>query len=231
MDGQSPPVCSTSVVSNMGMFTSKLGPASLLQYPLEIRLQIYEYVLTQPILFKHPYSGHPHGGTSLALLEVNRQIYHEARLLPFKLNKFCFQRWYGSSIFCCKSFLKSLQDWQISSIQRMEITVTERDLGDWQSTEGWLKICQAIGPSGGKQPGLRSLTLMVDEIQGCDGETVFDGHQAWAEDLRKFTTLRTLRILVRNKEIRIETLGAFEMELRQAFASVEIDVQKVVEDT
>ena len=214
----------------MGFFISRARPSFLLQYPLEIRLQICEIVLTQPILFKHPYSGHPHEGMSLALLQVNRQIYNETRLLPFRVNKLSFQRWFGSSIFCCNTFLKLLLDWQIENIRRMELTVTERDLHGWQWNEGWQRICEIMGNEGGKQRALRSLTLRFHEAEGCNVETLFDGEQAWAKDLKKCAALQELTILVRSKQIEMHTLHDFEENLQRVLTSVRISVQRALGD-
>jgi hypothetical protein len=92
------------------------GRVQLLTLPTELRLQILSLALSincgdERIAnldisrkFRKPVS---HDTTNTGLLLVCRQIYHEARLLPFQNSEFAFQRWCGSSIAECLKFFSS----------------------------------------------------------------------------------------------------------------------------
>ena len=87
-----------------------------------------------------------------------------------------------------------------------------------------------MGNEGGKQRALRSLTLRFHEAEGCNVETLFDGEQAWAKDLKKCAALQELTILVRSKQIEMHTLHDFEENLQRVLTSVRISVQRALGD-
>jgi hypothetical protein len=94
------------------------GVVQLLTPPTELRLQILSFALSidcdgeriakldisqklrKPVL---------HDTTNIGFLLVCRQIYHEARLLPFQNSEFTFQRRYGSSTAEYLKFFRLLQ--------------------------------------------------------------------------------------------------------------------------
>lgn len=114
----------------------------LLALPLELRLQIYTYTLAlhKPPSPKIPTSNHTalfpdHISTSLLL--VNRQIYHEARLLPLS-NTFVFTKCFGSSVYSARKFLTRLEDWQRVALRSVVISIVGREIvEDWRREEGW----------------------------------------------------------------------------------------------
>ena len=112
----------------------------------------------------------------------------------------------------------------------MELTVIEQDLHGWQLNEGWQRICQMMSNEGGKHRALRSLTLMVDESEGCNAETLFGGEQAWAKDLKNCKALQDLTILVRSTQIDTHALYDFEENLQRVLTSVHVSVQQALGD-
>lgn len=74
----------------------------------------------------------------LSLLLVSRQIYHEARLLPFQSNTFIFTKIYGSSVVSAIKFLQKLLDWQREALRSVEIAVVGREIVEgWRREAGW----------------------------------------------------------------------------------------------
>lgn len=118
-------------------------PSVLFSLPLELRLQIYSHALAlhSPKEPKHA----TQATTPLfadeictSLLLVSRQIYHEARLLPFQVNTFTFTKCFGSSVFSARRFLAKLKDWQRMALRSVEIAVVGREIVEkWRRKEGW----------------------------------------------------------------------------------------------
>src|SRR5947209_19167819 len=113
--------------SDLQIYSSMLsGHVQLLTLPTELRLQILSFALSidwddERIAnldisrkFRKPVS---HGATNFDLFLVCRQIYHEARLIPFQNSEFSFQRWYGSGTAECLKFFEQLQPWQTSALR------------------------------------------------------------------------------------------------------------------
>jgi hypothetical protein len=145
--------------------TTSSQSSRLLSLPAEIRRQIYAEVfalnpkpkISLSILYNRPnvIGSLPH----LPLLETCRQIYSEARLIPFESNCFQFYRWYGSSSMECRKFLAKLAPWQVEAIRDIQLGITEceiRGLGMKGASDAFAEICELLGK------GLRSLTLDVE---------------------------------------------------------------------
>jgi hypothetical protein len=160
-----------STKSNSDSLTSRVKsdtsptPSLLLTLPAEIRHQIYKEVfsfnstprISLSILYNRPnlIGTLPY----LPFLQTCRQIYDEARLVPFESNVFEFYRWYGSSSVECRKFLENLAPWQIEAIKDIRLGITEceiRGLGSRGASESFVKICGMLGN------GLKSMTLDVD---------------------------------------------------------------------
>ncbi len=133
---------------------SQLPPSRLLSLPLEIRLQIYTLALHSTPLPSstplEPVPSHQHPlpllatHHRLALLLVNRQIYNEARLLPFTTNTFLFRKSFGSSVYAAKKFLGQLERWQREAVRRLEVSV----VGRWEEELG--VVCGLLGGGEGR---------------------------------------------------------------------------------
>lgn len=117
----------------------------LLALPLELRRQIYTHAFSlsprpEPSsatgLTKHPSLLTDHIDTSLLL--VCRQMYHEARLLPFQRNNFSFSTTGGGSVTSAVRFLQRLADWQREALRSVEIAVVGREVVEgWRREAGW----------------------------------------------------------------------------------------------
>lgn len=120
-----------------------------LRLPAELRLRIYELVLTRTYTLFHPSlnpktygqpwqkTPRPQNSNAVALLKVNRQIHHETRLLPFQLGKltvadhftWCVKLDGGLSYLgYVNGTLLSLQPWQQCEVRNLELGTTKEHL-------------------------------------------------------------------------------------------------------
>ena len=160
-----------------------------------------------------------------SLLLVNRQLYSESYLISFQINEFAFQKWYGSGIFCCKNFLKSIRDWQAQAIRCVNLTIAERDLSGWHLAEGRLEICQVLGGDASAAGGLQSLTLEFEGQLLCHGEKLLNADAPWVADgLKKLKPLRKLVLIVRDDEVEQSLLVDFQSQLRQRLSKARVEV-------
>lgn len=129
------------------------APVSLfLRLPAELRLQIYELVLTQEFGLPCPYRARNQQTPQsqkisvVALLQVNRQIYFETRRLPYQLIAFALPNPFlgpfvrdrdlgysvhdrnSSFITYFKDLLRSLQHWQKCEIRHLVLPITDNEL-------------------------------------------------------------------------------------------------------
>ncbi|MCJ1394264.1 hypothetical protein MMC18_007142 [Xylographa bjoerkii] len=210
----------------------KLAPKSinpthhLLTLPTEIRLQIYGFVLAQTNCFRHAHTRPPKQGAALSLLRVNRAIYNEAHLLPFQLSEIAFQKWYGSSIFCCTAFLKSIQDWQRRELRTLSLTVNGRELSGWQARKGWLQICELLSAEAPVPGGVRVMTLNINGTRGFNWEDLLNVDAAWVrEGLQEIKSLKKLVIVLGDADVKTELVALFEQSLKQCFPVVEVQIE------
>lgn len=134
---------------------SSLKPivSPLLALPFELRLQIYTHAvaLHTPSSIKIPTSDHTplfsdHISTSLLL--VNRQIYHEARLLPLSTNTLVFTKCFGSSVYSARKLLTRLEDWQKEALCNVVIAIVGREIVEsWRREEGWENVIKMLNHS------------------------------------------------------------------------------------
>jgi hypothetical protein len=93
-----------------------------------------------------------------ALLQTCRQVYMEARMLPFAQSEFTFVNWFSSGVKTADGAMDRLVDWQKASMRWVRIEVMARDLGavaDKPGGSDWAKVCQKW------QDGLRGLRLKI----------------------------------------------------------------------
>jgi len=150
-----------ATISSQGMEPAVSSEAAFSRLPAEMRNQIYELVFRQTYSVSRPGpAGNMQTGISqnvqssegteasgstppaqkpnpVALLEVNRQIYNETRLLPFHLGTLTvldYYKWFTdtnggpSYLSFIKHTLKSLRTWQRAEIRHLELGVTPRVL-------------------------------------------------------------------------------------------------------
>lgn len=214
IDSPPPPLLDTtelvSIRSNSFVAaTSSTRSLSLPSLPAEIRRQTYTNVFSLDpspkfslsIIYNKPnvIGSLP----DLSLLQTCRQIYTEARLVPFELNVFEFYRWYGSSSVECRKFLDKLTPWQTTAIRHVRLGITEcevRGLGLKGASESFVTICDRL------KSGLRSLQLDVrpQSVFWSNERECTGGPQhswwvsqdaAWITDgLLRLTALRMLHI-------------------------------------
>ncbi|KAH6692340.1 hypothetical protein F5X68DRAFT_57793 [Plectosphaerella plurivora] len=179
--------------------TEPRGP-NLLDLPLEIRLQIYNWLLLLGPL-KHAqlapwyptptYSAYyvgfvkpsrpasdcddeaqkikpaseqpapkllcpdrPICGLPTALLQSSRQIYEEARLLPFEQNEFVFVNWFSSGLWAARAFTRPLSQWQKDATRYIRIELLARDFTG-AGLQEWVTLCEAWSAN------LRGLRLKI----------------------------------------------------------------------
>lgn len=63
-----------------------------------------------------------------SLLRTCKQIYEEARLLPFEQNAFVFINWFSSGVYAARGFMRGLREWQRHALRYARIEVLRRDL-------------------------------------------------------------------------------------------------------
>lgn len=96
----------------------------------------------------------PISGLPTALLLCSKQIYQEARHIPFIENEFVFVNWFSSGLWGARAFVRPLADWQKSSTRHVRIELLARDFTGPGLTE-WVNLCQAWSK------GLRSMRLKI----------------------------------------------------------------------
>lgn len=166
----------------------KLGEAAslvtfpLLRLPPEIQTMIIEETMI------------PFTCDSLSFLLTCSAVYYSARHLPFKLPIFTFPLYYSSSLFACEVFLRRLLPWQLASIRRMNLGVTEADLAGFGTSRSWWDTCQAL------QDGMQHLRVKVSLSFMCVFEAAHDLWTVNAEWVVKglllFRGLKTLAMEV-----------------------------------
>ena len=147
----------------------------LLSLPLELRLQVYYWVmLSRPLRESSPLPGYPvpefkrhktvredassddfccdallcpdrplHGMPS-ALLQVSRQVYAEAREVPFRNNEFVFRSWFSCGLSIAATFVGCvLESWQGGSMRFVRIEADVVDLLDDQGLQWWRRLSVA----------------------------------------------------------------------------------------
>ncbi|KAF6231943.1 hypothetical protein HO173_009780 [Letharia columbiana] len=127
----------------------------LLSLPLELRLQIFAHTLSLTPRLKPSFPTDTNEKRHLfydhvenSLLLVSRQIYQEARLLPFQSNTFIFAKTYGSSIVSAIKLLEKLLDWQREAVRSVEIAVVGREIVEgWRREAGWEAAVRLLSSS------------------------------------------------------------------------------------
>lgn len=200
----------------------------LLDLPAEIRLKIYALAVMldsdRPSKKAYPKPQNLIGRlASPDLLLTCRQIYYEARFLPFQVNTFDFVTFYGSNLHTARQFLQQLERWQVEEIRDLHLSVVERDVKNWGTDYAFLDVCDMLSF------GLRTLKL---DLQGTfENPHWLEPSAPWiADGISRMKSLRRLEMVVSDKSIEIGGLAQFENTLRQAMGWVkEIEVRKASE--
>lgn len=112
-------------------------------------------------------SDRPLAGIPTGLLCACRQIYFEARTLPFEQNEFVFLNWFSSGLNAASAVTKSQRPWQRLSMRYVRMEVMAEDLARVGALKKWADLCGGGGGSGSDERlaswtrGLRGLRLKI----------------------------------------------------------------------
>ncbi len=148
-DFEQPLLAAIGFKGSMTAVVPAMNGSLFLRLPAELRLRIYELVLTRTYTMFHPSlnpktygqprqkTPRPQNRNVVALLKVNRQINHETRLLPFQLGKLNVADHFTwcvkldgnlSYLGYVNGTLESLQPWQRGEIRNLELQITKKHL-------------------------------------------------------------------------------------------------------
>ncbi|KAK5992891.1 hypothetical protein PT974_06314 [Cladobotryum mycophilum] len=116
----------------------------------------------------------PFAGLPTGLLRSCRQIYFEARLVPFTANESVFINWFSSGLSTAAAVTKAQRPWQRDAVRYVRLEVLARDLSDPTALQQWAELC---GRGSGWAAGLRGirLTIMGLDGDGAGAESHHDG--------------------------------------------------------
>ncbi|KAJ9602704.1 hypothetical protein H2200_012898 [Cladophialophora chaetospira] len=196
--------------------------------PLELRRQVYVHHLGSLTSEKRPYESR-----RLDLLLTNRQIYHEARMIPFQHNVFEFVKWNGTGLLYCEQFLRKLCLWQRRSVRSLVLDVLAVSINGGCYLEHWLEVCNGLAychaettspESRSESVNLRSLNLTINGLFMKSGRDTFDINATWvAEGLAKLTSMQLLEItFVTAQGIDQDVLARFFVDLQDRLPETKI---------
>ena len=213
--------------------TMQSTPLHLFALPLEIRVEIFSLAVSIDCsdkriaaldLSRSTQTQPSHNELGLDLLLVCRQIYDEARLLPFQSSRFKFQRWYGSSTAECLKFLKRLVPMQTAALRHLALHITEADLGSLSHVDEICSCLLAEHATDAARPGLRVLDLHISRAgiwpDQAHFEDLFNLDRKWSiQGILRLDTLRELNITIANSvKLPEAKLREFDMQLRARMA-------------
>ncbi|RFU78883.1 hypothetical protein TARUN_3364, partial [Trichoderma arundinaceum] len=105
-------------------------------------------------------SERPLAGVPSDLLCACRQIYFEARTLPFENNEFVFLNWFSSGLNAAAAVTKSQRPWQRLAMRYVRLEIMAEDLARTAALKKWADLC-GRGRSASWIQGLRGLRLKV----------------------------------------------------------------------
>ncbi|KAL7939153.1 hypothetical protein V8C35DRAFT_1721 [Trichoderma chlorosporum] len=119
-------------------------------------------------------SERPLAGMPTSLLCTCRQIYFEAREVPFANNEFVFLNWFSSGLNAGAAVLKSLRPWQRLVMRYARLEMMAEDLARKAALSKWAELC-GPGPVASWTRGLRGLRLkIVGQVGRRDGDAKDD---------------------------------------------------------
>jgi hypothetical protein len=210
---------------NCDPIVQEQSPA-IFRLPAELRLEIYTLVVGSCASIQHPYTMHGRNQIALQILLVNRQIYYEARLLPFRTNVFDFDKRSVSGTHLCRTFLQRLCNWQIRELQHITLAIMERDLTLDLCNSIWIYLCTTLGGQEHEHVGLRRLRLTINGHLARGGEDVLDHNACWVfSGLLKLKTLQSLEIVVTSHNVSLGLVDSFRESLHYALLRVSLAIR------
>ena len=213
--------------------TMQPTPLCLLALPLEIRLEIFSQAVSIDCsdkriealdLSRSSRTNSSRNALGLELLIVCRQIYQEARLLPFQTSRFAFQRWYGSSTSECLKFLKRLEPMQTASLRHLSLHITEADMGSVNRVD---EICSCLLAESEEtigRSGLRVLDLHINRAgtwpNQAHFEDLFNLDRKWSiQGILRLDSLTRLNITIAaSVKLPEDKLREFNSQIRDQMA-------------
>ncbi|KAL7945124.1 hypothetical protein V8C42DRAFT_70693 [Trichoderma barbatum] len=137
-------------------------------------------------------SERPLAGVPASLLSTCRQIYFEAREVPFANNEFVFLNWFSSGLNAAAAVTKSQRPWQRLAMRYARLEMMAEDLARKAALSKWAELC-GPGRSASWTRGLRGLRLKIvgqvgrrsddskDEDEFVDGLEEAGGARRWVE--------------------------------------------------
>ncbi|UKZ49366.1 hypothetical protein TrVGV298_003613 [Trichoderma virens] len=140
-------------------------------------------------------SERPLAGVPTSLLCTCRQIYFEAREVPFANNEFVFLNWFSSGLNAAAAVTKSQRPWQRLAMRYARLEMMAEDLARTVALKKWAELC-GPGRSASWTRGLRGLRLKIvgqvgrrsedskDDDEFVDGLEEAGGAKRWVEEGR-----------------------------------------------
>ncbi|EHK19182.1 uncharacterized protein TRIVIDRAFT_6270, partial [Trichoderma virens Gv29-8] len=163
-----------------------------LEQQIEIKERMRELNKTTPGLLN---SERPLAGVPTSLLCTCRQIYFEAREVPFANNEFVFLNWFSSGLNAAAAVTKSQRPWQRLAMRYARLEMMAEDLARTVALKKWAELC-GPGRSASWTRGLRGLRLKIvgqvgrrsedskDDDEFVDGLEEAGGAKRWVEEGR-----------------------------------------------
>ncbi|RGP79840.1 hypothetical protein FLONG3_2020 [Fusarium longipes] len=167
----------------------------------------------------------PLSGLPTNILRANRQIYREARLVPFEQNEFVFVNWFASGLWAARAFTRSLAHWQRAALRYVRLEVLARDVVvGGAGREEWRALCSewAISVRGLRMKMVlgASTSVVTGPAHGGGVERRAEAARQWVgEGLGLMTRLETVEMEVVAREMsdmdRIAWCETLQRELRE----------------
>ncbi|KAJ4261536.1 hypothetical protein NW762_006963 [Fusarium torreyae] len=146
----------------------------------------------------------PLSGLPTNLLRTNRQIYSEARLIPFTQNEFVFVNWFASGLWAARAFTRALAPWQRAALRYVRLEVLARDVVvGGAGREEWRALCSEWA-SGVR--GLRMKMVLGASMSVVTGPAFGGGVGQRAEAARRWVG-EGLGLMVRLEKVEMEVVA------------------------
>lgn len=153
----------------------------------------------QPLPSSRPLGYIPH-----SLLRTCKQIYYEARALPFSTNEFVFTPWMTSATSYCEALLRPMRVWQRGAIKHVRFALVLEELSDRFSVNMHAcqleRVCSLLPAVRAMRMGLSCAVFPTewfdtDEKGEITVRADWSGGRRWIDEgLRKMGALRVLEI-------------------------------------
>jgi hypothetical protein len=147
---------------------------------------IEKVIHTHPIVFSSSNSV-VQGKIPTGLLACCKQIYKEARLIPFEQNSFAFVNGFWSGVYTARQFSRSLDLWQNGAMRWVAVDVLGRELvetglglrGEADKGREWSELCILWKGVWGLKLGIKGKVALnkkaeIDGSSGWNGEMASD---------------------------------------------------------